>query len=41
MYPPQADLIIVRNGERDGIHYEEWLQIFYQFANEINAFPTQ
>jgi CubicO group peptidase (beta-lactamase class C family) len=33
---PQADLIIVRNGERYGIHYDEWLQIFYQFASSIN-----
>ena len=38
---PQADLVIVRNGEEDGIHYEEWLQLFYQFASAINKRPTQ
>jgi CubicO group peptidase (beta-lactamase class C family) len=29
---PKANLIIVRNGERSGLHYDEWLRIFYQFA---------
>ncbi|MGD2158079.1 MAG: serine hydrolase [Anaerolineales bacterium] len=35
---PQADLIIVRNGERErhGLHYDEWLRIFYQFATRID-----
>ncbi|HSF82198.1 MAG TPA: serine hydrolase [Anaerolineales bacterium] len=37
---PQANLIIVRNGERDGIHYNEWLALFYHFANSINTPPT-
>lgn len=29
---PQVDLIIVRNGERYGLHYDEWLHVFYEFA---------
>ena len=37
---PLADLVIVRNGEKDGIHYDKWLQIFYQFARAINRSPT-
>jgi len=37
---PQADLVIVRNGEKYGIPYDEWLQIFYQFAGAINRSPT-
>ncbi|MGW8143958.1 MAG: serine hydrolase domain-containing protein [Anaerolineales bacterium] len=31
---PEADLIIVRNG-RYGMHYEQWLGIFYQFATRL------
>jgi CubicO group peptidase (beta-lactamase class C family) len=30
---PEADLIIVRNG-RYGMHYDEWLGIFYRFASQ-------
>ena len=33
---PQANLIIVRNGEKSVIENKEWLQIFYRFANKIN-----
>ena len=31
---PQAELIIVRNGERFGIEYDEWLHILYRFGSE-------
>ncbi len=34
---PEADLIIVRNGERDGIKYYEWLRIFYWFSSSITG----
>lgn len=33
---PKANLIIVRNGERSGLPYDEWLRIFYQFATGID-----
>jgi CubicO group peptidase (beta-lactamase class C family) len=33
----QAKLIIVRNGERYGPHYDEWLRLFYRFADQIDA----
>ena len=32
---PQANLIIVRNGEQYGIGFDEWLHIFYQFASKV------
>jgi len=32
---PRNNLIIVRNGERYGIEYHEWLRVFYQFASEL------
>jgi len=34
---PQADLIVVRHGERYGIEWFEWLKIFYQLASDING----
>jgi CubicO group peptidase (beta-lactamase class C family) len=34
---PQANLIIVRNGERYGIEYDEWLYLFYQVASIIDT----
>jgi hypothetical protein len=32
-----ADLIIVRHGERYGIEWFEWLNIFNQLASDING----
>jgi len=31
---PQNDMVIVRNGIQFGIHSEEWLKLFYEFANQ-------
>ncbi len=32
---PEANLIIVRNGEKYGIEFADWLQVFYRFASSI------
>lgn len=36
---PSKQLIIVRHGEKYGVDYPEWLDIFYEFASNIEA-PT-
>lgn len=32
---PEANLIIVRNGEKYGIEFADWLQVFYRFTSSI------
>jgi len=38
---PRNNLIIVRNGERYGIEYDKWLQVFYRFASELEAYSSR
>jgi hypothetical protein len=34
---PRKNLIIAHHGEQFGIDPNEWLKIFYQFANDIDT----